>query len=893
MLRFTLTATIALLALTCGASGAGAGAGEPKAVGGHTVLDLSRGSFRTFLHWRTPRLCDKDGKLMPLLRLKGRKQKEADRKPVKVVVAAPPPAEWKDLGFADDRWPRTRGGVYVGLWYGKNGIYNAGNPAEWDLICLRGNFEVTDPKAVGDLNLTLNYYGGAIVYLNGKEVARAHLPEGEISFDTPATHYADPAYLRPDGKQYGLREARKHPERIKLRTRRLKTGESAGVKLPAKLLRKGLNVLAVEIHTAPIRDLVFTAKMGKVNWRGRPTPWPHSGVTSATLTAASSAGLASRAGPGRKLSIYNAQPIESVNVWDYAHPAGKLRPIRMVGARNGTYSGKVVLSSAASIKNLKVTPGDLKLPEGKGLISTSDIKVRWAEPATRKFGWNSDQRFERLLEKMPAEIPPLKISIRRRKVQPEAAAVVPVWISVKVPADAKPGSYKGSLKIQASGEKFEVPVELLVHDWRVPDPKDFQQRYNVYQSPESVAIHYKVELWSDKHFELIGKSFKVLGEIGSKILVLNLVVGAPSLGNKQSMVRWIKEADGSYKHDFSIIDKYIAAYEKNAGTPAIVQINCWGHYKEKDKSKAKPLHVTVYDPKTKQLSTMPQPAYATPESEKFWQPVFDGLKERVEKKKWYQQTAVCYTSYCWAPPRVMVDSYKKIWPDGKWMNCSHSNPRAYKGSKVSMPVPYSEWVWGCGGLYNPDARGRSKYFPRPWQKGKGRIEVGNPRYGVGFIRVLRDYSPLVAWRFVAEGAMQGNLRGLGRVGGDFWPILVGDKRKKWVPMCTSYAAVGPVNNSMAILSPGPDGAIFSERLEMFREGVQATEAIAFLQKAIVDKQIDAATAARIEKHLDERARYFLRTLRGQGANWMSLECSDWQKRDQELYTLCAEVAAKK
>jgi len=483
--------------------------------------------------------------------------------------------------------------------------------------------------------------------------------------------------------------------------------------------------------------------------------------------------------------------------------------------------------------------------------------------------------------------------------------VVPVWISVRVPADAEPGEYKGTLTIEAQGtgaEKFSVPVELAVHDWKVPDPKDWVMRYNIYQSPETVARHYKVDFWSDKHFELIAKSFEVLHAVGSKICVLDLVVNSPSLGNSQSMVRWIKQSDGSYKHDFTIVDKYLDVYEKKCGKPAIVLLNAWSHYKLKDKakpkenkakpkeSKIKPLHVTVYDPKAKKLSTMPQPMYGTPESEKFWKPVFAGLRQRLEKRKWQDVAAVCYLSYCWAPPAELVDVYQKLWPDGRWFNCSHSNPRAWKGSKGSMPVPYSEWVWGCGRLYNPEAKGRYKMYPRPWKLGSARIEVGNPRYGVGFIMVLRDYSPLAAYRFVAESALQANVRGLGRVGGDFWPLLMGEKRKRWKPMCTSAAAVGPVNNTKAMLSPGPAGAVFNERLEMFREGAQITEAIAFLQKACEEKKAGADLAARVAKLLDERARYYVRTRRGQSGNWWSLESSAWQERDDALYALAAEAA---
>ncbi|MGQ9662076.1 MAG: hypothetical protein ACUVWX_07040 [Kiritimatiellia bacterium] len=53
-------------------------------------------------------------------------------------------------------------------------------------ILMRGRFVVTDPTAAGDLNLAMEYRGSAVVYLNGREVARVHMPPGPITVDTDA-----------------------------------------------------------------------------------------------------------------------------------------------------------------------------------------------------------------------------------------------------------------------------------------------------------------------------------------------------------------------------------------------------------------------------------------------------------------------------------------------------------------------------------------------------------------------------------------------------------------------------------------------------------------------------------------------------------------------------------
>ena len=47
------------------------------------------------------------------------------------------------------------------------------------------------PGQVRDLKLFLRYQGGAVVYVNGAELARGHLPEGKLAPDALATRYAD------------------------------------------------------------------------------------------------------------------------------------------------------------------------------------------------------------------------------------------------------------------------------------------------------------------------------------------------------------------------------------------------------------------------------------------------------------------------------------------------------------------------------------------------------------------------------------------------------------------------------------------------------------------------------------------------------------------------------
>ncbi len=861
------------------------GTGLSAPAGETTVLDLHAGSYRSFVRFRTPRLIDEGGKAVPLLAPRRRGQKEEDRKPVKDVTFPAPPPDWTAPGFDDTGWPRVRGALAKGNSRSHYPVSESWRATGANLVCVRGLFVVTDPAAVKGLKLDLLYMGGCVVYLNAKELARRHLPAGEVTPDTPADAYPREAYVGPDGKawdwrlQNNLHDPGKYDRKTKdtplgkLRFRSLNA-----VPVPAGMLRKGINVLAVEVHTAPVRDLLVSMR--------KTVKWPHAGLYEATLKASGAAGLEPGVGPKPGLSVQSVQPCEPTAAWDYALPAGKAGPIRMVGARNATFSGKVLVSSSAAIRGLKASVGALKLDGGEGGIPAAAIRVR-CEP-----GGNG-----RLLEEFPAEIAPVEAWANRVHAKAPPTANANVWVTVRVPGEAGAGVYRGKLEVSAAGAgagKFEVPVELEVADWRVPDPKDWAVQHHIYQSPESVAHYYKVPLWSDRHFELIGKSFEVLNQVGNKILPMNLIVENYCWGNREGMVRWVKDGKGGFTHDFSIVEKYMDAYKAKCGDPAVVYLSVWGHADWPTK-KVPRKKVTVLDPATGEVSSMDQPPQGTPESEDFWRPVLAELRKRLEKRGWFKQTVVAYTSYSSFPSAKMVDVFKHIWPDGKWLNCSHVGPRSYKGSQGQMPVARCEWVWGCGGLYNPD-RGNGherNAYPRPWKRLDGDwVSMANPRIGTGITFLFGPSCPPSAFRAMSEGALQGDVGGLGRLGADFWPCLP-DARGRMRTMDVAEYGLGFNNTVRAMLSPGEDGAVFNEKLEMFREGVQVTEAIVQVQRGLESGKLSADLTGRAEALLDERARYFLHTLDneiGPGFTWGALECSAWQERDRKLFALAAEVA---
>ncbi|KPJ71491.1 MAG: hypothetical protein AMS14_09100 [Planctomycetes bacterium DG_20] len=232
---------------------------------------------------------------------------------------------------------------------------------------------------------------------------------------------------------------------------------------------------------------------------------------------------------------------------EYGDPCETPQPIRLVGARNGYYSGLVVAGSDGPIEGLKAKVEDL---EGPGVIPAANVRVRYARLSSLQ--GNNPPAFIGLEEEPPARVP----------LSPDEGAVQPVWVTVRVPKNVAAGKYQGSLQISAAGvETVKVPVELEVVDWTLPDPTAFRSFMSIYQSPETVALQYGVPLWSEEHWRLMEKSAELMGYVGNNLAIVPLVCRT-EFGNDQSMVGWIKKPDGSYDYDFKVFDRYIDMLQK-------------------------------------------------------------------------------------------------------------------------------------------------------------------------------------------------------------------------------------------------------------------------------------------------------------------------------------------
>jgi hypothetical protein len=178
-------------------------------------------------------------------------------------TGADPGEGWRTGAYVDHAWKSGPGP----LGYGEEGLaatLSFGDDEDHKplTVWFRRNFTVKDPDAAAALSIQLVYDDGAVIYLNGTEVARVNMPSGAVTHLTAArtTMGAD-----DEGTDLTLLIPKEH---------RLQGGE---------------NVLAVEVHqaSADSSDLFFSLEL-KI-WMPGETPPPQISATDQELAAAESA----------------------------------------------------------------------------------------------------------------------------------------------------------------------------------------------------------------------------------------------------------------------------------------------------------------------------------------------------------------------------------------------------------------------------------------------------------------------------------------------------------------------------------------------------------------------------------------------------------------------------
>jgi hypothetical protein len=818
-----------------------------------------------------------------------------------------PPNNWMMPEFDDSAWLNDQasdfntgrdfyGGKVGKLYRTKIGDSESWFRGQWGadvfvkevgLITQRGNFLVNDPGKIEKLNLSLVYRGGFVAYLNGKEIARGHLPKGEINPKTPAEEYP------PDTKSYLQKER-----------------HSGLIEIDPALLEKGINILAIESHrseygsTAKKKGLEFAAV----------------GMSECTLSAkAPASAIVSSFSQPDGLIAWNQHLWESTHNTEFGNFAEPLRPIKIVGAKNGSFSGKVIVGSTQVIEGLSAEMGDLKTKDGQRIISKA-IQVRYGKinplnsnpEALWKRGY-SGVRFDAIVDAAPEKVPLARIDQKRvlsallgvpQGLKP--VAVSPIWVTVNIPKDAASGDYNGVLTVNSQGnEPVTVPVNLTVTEWTLPDIQDYGSLFFIYQSTDTLAKYFNVKPWSEEHWAMIESSLKLMGEVGNIGLILPLQAES-AMGNAESLILWIKKEDGTFDYDFSRFDRYLETALKyhHVDRLKVVSLNVWGSENKQKMVKTKGADgktkkvladnartlITVVDKASGKKEKMLMPFYGTPEAEAMWRPVLLKVKEKLEAKEVFSK-AMFGMAYDVTPQPGHVRMFRNILGDIPWFRESHFDRRTFgydsKDKTKAVPVGCNSIVWGAK---IPDPTEKRLYG---WRYNPKHMVLNFNRAGTQSV-VLFGFTTPWTFRMWMESTLTAGRNGNGRCGGDFFRNGYSSGTGNHGCMFGAYprsqvAQTGLGNGIADLFAAGEDGPVTSVRFENAREGNQEAEARIVIERALLNKTkpLPAELAQECRVLLDYRTN--MMRMWAVTQTHTEIASVGWQENNHQLFQLAAEV----
>ena len=241
----------------------------------------------------------------------------------------------------------------------------------------------------------------------------------------------------------------------------------------------------------------------------------------------------------------------------------------------------------------------------------------------------------------------------------KANTTQPVWVSVKVPREnIIKGMYRGTVTIKEDGKVLkELPLVVNVKNRVLPAPKDWAFHLDLWQNPYAVSRYYNVEPFSQEHFDLMRPIMKRYADAGGKVITAS-IMHKPWNGQTfdpfESMVTWMKKADGTWWFDYTVFDKWVE-FMMSLGIKK--EINCYSMVPWR-------LSFQYFDQASNQFKYFTgkpgEPAY-----EEFWMRMLKSFAQHLKEKGWFEITHIAMDERGLKDMLATIEVVRKADPDFK------------------------------------------------------------------------------------------------------------------------------------------------------------------------------------------------------------------------------------
>lgn len=316
---------------------------------------------------------------------------------------------------------------------------------------------------------------------------------------------------------------------------------------------------------------------------------------------------------------------------------------------------QAIVSSEEELKDVRLSVSDLR--NGKSLIGAENIRLQFVSYVvsdlldTTKYGQcGSREDKSKWGEVLVADV----LDINDSMTVP-AGRKQPVWMTVSVPSDARPGKYSGKLTVTSSNAKARsLNVELTVADHVLPPARDWTFHLDLWQNPYSVARYENVPLWSDAHFEAMRPVMRMLAEAGQKSVTAT-IMSRPWNGQTEdafgSMVTKIRRIDGTWLYDYTIFDRWVE-FMFSLGIDR--QINCYSMIPWA-------LQFDYIDQATSSPATF-QAAPGSEEYNEYWGAFIADFARHLKAKGWFEKTMIAMDERPLESMQAVLGLIRKVEP---------------------------------------------------------------------------------------------------------------------------------------------------------------------------------------------------------------------------------------
>ena len=241
----------------------------------------------------------------------------------------------------------------------------------------------------------------------------------------------------------------------------------------------------------------------------------------------------------------------------------------------------------------------------------------------------------------------------------KANTTQPVWVSVKVPIEnIIKGMYRGTVTVKEDGKVVaELPLTVTVKNHVLPEPKDWAFHLDLWQNPYAVSRYYNVEPFSQEHFDLMRPIMKRYADAGGKVITTS-IMHKPWNGQTydpfESMVTWMKKADGTWWFDYTVFDKWVefmmsCGVKKEIGCYSMVPWRLSFQYFDQASNSFK-----FFNGKPG------EPAY-----EEFWTRMLKSFAQHLKEKGWFEITHIAMDERPLKDMLATIEVVRKADPDFK------------------------------------------------------------------------------------------------------------------------------------------------------------------------------------------------------------------------------------